>query len=283
MNFYALLADILIFFHVLYVAVVVVGQLAIVIAVGLRARWVRNPWLRGIHLTMAVVVAFEAAIEFECPLTTLEYEWRIRAGQMPPNFRELEEYAAQDLSFIGRHLHMLDTAAVPTDTLHYSLMGFGGLVLATLLLVPPRKFAVIVALDLCCLSLLYVCWTYAGQPGYWGSGTWHQGVLVCVWNALPFVMAGGIALWLRERSVGSVFFCGMVMLTCVFGLYELKSARAASASTLSPVELLLPPAHFVFLYGMSLVARRLGKSPVREATPTTLAPAVEGATGGGST
>ncbi len=277
MKIYALLADILTLLHVIFVASVAFGQLAILIAAALRARWIRNPWIRGIHLTMAVIVAFEAVIDYECPLTTLEYELRVDGGQVPANFRQIAELEVRDLSFIGRILHALVPSAEWTATLHYVFMGFGALVIGSILIIPPRKAATIVALDVCCLAVLYVCWHYAGQPRRWGVGAWDHGVLVCVWNALPFVIAGGIALCLRDRFASSLFLCGTAMLQCAIGLLEFKSVRAtAGESGLSTIEWLLPLAHFAFMIATTAAARFIGtRQPA-------ISPAVEGAAEGGS-
>jgi hypothetical protein len=100
---YAMLADALIVLHVAYIAVVVFGQLGIVIGWPLGWSWIRNPWFRGIHLSMIAIVAFEAAVQYECPLTTWEHELRVLAGQLPENYREVGGQA-QDLSFIGGYL-----------------------------------------------------------------------------------------------------------------------------------------------------------------------------------
>lgn len=137
-NFYSILADLTIVLHVAYIAIVIGGQLAIMVGWPLKWNWIRNPWFRGIHLTMILIVAVEAFVEFECPLTTLEYALRVDAGQLPPNFRELEEYQIQDMSFIGRNLQAILFCRGITDILTWCYYGFAALVAATLILVPPR-------------------------------------------------------------------------------------------------------------------------------------------------
>jgi hypothetical protein len=138
MNPSAVLADLVIGLHVLYIAIVFFGQLAVMIGWPLGWHWIRNPWFRVIHLSMIVIVAVEAAVQFECPLTTLEYWLRVQAGQLPANFRELDDYQFQDLSFIGRHLQDLLFCRGITEILTWCYYGFAAMVVATWVLVPPR-------------------------------------------------------------------------------------------------------------------------------------------------
>ena len=138
MNWYALLADSVIGLHFLYISIVLFGQLAIMVGWPMRWKWIRNPWFRGIHLTMIAIVAFEAGMQYECPLTTLEYSLRVQAGQLPPNFRDLDEYKFEDLSFIGRYLQDLLFCRGINDILTWCYYAFASVVLVTLFLVPPR-------------------------------------------------------------------------------------------------------------------------------------------------
>src|SRR5436309_1713642 len=63
--FYEILADLLFAVHFGYVSFVVLGQLAILIGWALRWLWIRNPWFRISHLVMILIVAFEAAIDYQ--------------------------------------------------------------------------------------------------------------------------------------------------------------------------------------------------------------------------
>src|SRR5579871_5299788 len=69
-------ADVIVAVHLAYIAFVVVGQLAIMAGVFLKWGWVRNPIFRCTHLVMICIVALEALVDFECPLTTWENQVR---------------------------------------------------------------------------------------------------------------------------------------------------------------------------------------------------------------
>lgn len=124
---YRVLADLVVVVHFAYVAFVILGLLVTVLGWLLGWQWVRNRWFRGIHLTMILIVVFEAWMGITCPLTTWEQQLRMAAGEV-----------AYQGDFIANWFHeLLFFEAEPwVFTLCYSL--FGGLVLATLLLVPPR-------------------------------------------------------------------------------------------------------------------------------------------------
>lgn len=75
-------ADLIVVIHACFVAFVVLGLLAIVVGLILRWAWVRNFWFRTLHLAAIGVVAFEAVIGMNCPLTVLENNLRQQAGQV---------------------------------------------------------------------------------------------------------------------------------------------------------------------------------------------------------
>ena len=124
---YALLADVVVAVHVAYVGFVLLGQLAILLGLALHWDWVRNRWFRLTHLAAILVVAFEAIVGIDCPLTVWEYELRALAGQQ-----------AAEGTFIGRILHdLLFYQGEPwIFTTCYIL--FALLVLATFVFAPPR-------------------------------------------------------------------------------------------------------------------------------------------------
>jgi Protein of Unknown function (DUF2784) len=140
MSLYAILADAIVAAHVAYVSFVVLGQLAILVGWPLGWTWIRNPWFRMTHLAMILIVVVEALpwVQYECPLTTWEYDLRAEAGQIPKNYRELalEEY--KDISFIGRNLNAVMFAGANLGFLDWIYYAFGATVVLTLLLVPPR-------------------------------------------------------------------------------------------------------------------------------------------------
>jgi hypothetical protein len=125
---YAFLADALSFVHLLFVGFVVVGLLAILVGAAFRCQWVRNPWFRSLHLLAIAIVALEGVWHVECPLTTLERHWRVMAGQVASTQSFMQQLADR---------MMLNNIWAP-ETYDYIHIAFGGLVLATFLLIPPR-------------------------------------------------------------------------------------------------------------------------------------------------
>ena len=123
----ALQADLVVVLHFAYVQFVVLGQLLIVIGWLRRWNWVRNFWFRLAHFIAIGLVALEALMEIECPLTTWEKSLRLQAGQ-PVN----------QASFIGRMMHNVLFVDCPESAFTWLHVGFALLVAATLFLVPPR-------------------------------------------------------------------------------------------------------------------------------------------------
>ena len=80
--FYLLAADAVLSLHVLFVAFVVLGLLAIFAGAALSWAWVRNPVFRILHLLAIIVVALQAWLGMVCPLTTIEMSLRARAGDV---------------------------------------------------------------------------------------------------------------------------------------------------------------------------------------------------------
>jgi hypothetical protein len=124
---YGLLADLLVAFHVAYVGFVVLGQAAILIGAALRWHWIRNLWFRLAHLAAIGLVALEAVWGMACPLTVWESNLRELAGQ---------EFSGD--SFMARLLHRLIFFQVDAAILDIAHILFAILVLATLVLIPPR-------------------------------------------------------------------------------------------------------------------------------------------------
>ncbi len=127
--FYHILADFVVAFHVAYVGYVVLGQLAILLGVLLRWKWIRNPWFRWTHLIMMSIVGYEALRDITCPLTTLETTLRARAGEV-----------ATEGTFLGRLLHDLIFIDVSPQVITSLHIGFALLVMGTFVLAPPRLF-----------------------------------------------------------------------------------------------------------------------------------------------
>lgn len=125
---YTLLADLVVAVHVLYVAYVLVGELVILIGVARGWDWVRNRWFRLTHLAAIAVVAFEAMAGIECPLTIWEDQLRLLAGR-----------PVTEGTFLGRVLHALLYYDGPSWVFTAAYISFAALVLATLVLAPPRR------------------------------------------------------------------------------------------------------------------------------------------------
>lgn len=125
---YALFADAVLSLHVLTVAFIVGGLLAIVIGNVRGWRWVNAWWFRLLHLAAIALVAAQSWLGVACPLTTFEMWLRAQAG--------LKTYSD---SFIGHWLQRILYFDAPTwvFTLVYSL--FGLVVAATWFRFPPRR------------------------------------------------------------------------------------------------------------------------------------------------
>jgi hypothetical protein len=128
---YGYLADAMVILHVGYVGYVVVGQLAIIGGAALRAEWARNPWFRWTHLLAIAVVGVEVGMNWECPLTTWEYQLRVLADG---------DFAGSG-SFMGRIFHRIlfwpDTPQIFFDTLHVATLV---VVAQAFVMYPPRRF-----------------------------------------------------------------------------------------------------------------------------------------------
>ncbi len=77
---YALLADLVLIVHFAFVAFVIVGLLLIWAGWLGRWRFIRNFWVRLVHLVAMGAVAAESVAGVVCPLTILENQLRLAAG-----------------------------------------------------------------------------------------------------------------------------------------------------------------------------------------------------------
>lgn len=73
-------ADAILITHVLFVGFVVLGLAAIYLGFLLRWSWVRNTWLRALHLIGIGIVVLQSWLGVICPLTTWEMALREKAG-----------------------------------------------------------------------------------------------------------------------------------------------------------------------------------------------------------
>ncbi|MFG0315922.1 MAG: DUF2784 domain-containing protein [Planctomycetota bacterium JB042] len=125
----ALLADVVVVLHLAYVAFVVLLVPLVLIGRWAGWTWVRNPWLRIVHLLMMAVVATEAVCGVECPLTTWEHELKEEAGI----------FHDEDRSFVGRWANEILFVDVGEGAMTVIYLLFTLLIVATLVLVPPRR------------------------------------------------------------------------------------------------------------------------------------------------
>jgi hypothetical protein len=126
---FAVLADLLVAFHLCYVAFTIGGELLILLGWLLRWGWVRNLSFRIVHLASVVLVAVEASTGTMCPLTVWEYQLRTRAGQ---------KVEAQ-ISFIVRLVRSVIFYDFPAWVFLAAYVGFALLVGLTVILVRPRR------------------------------------------------------------------------------------------------------------------------------------------------
>ena len=125
---YSILADIVLALHFIWVAIVVFGQIAILIGAWRKWLWVFNPWFRWIHLGMILIVASESWFGIVCPLTTLESHLRKLAGQ-----------AQYEHSFIGDWLGRVLFYQGPDWMFTAVYSAFLLLVILSFILWPPTK------------------------------------------------------------------------------------------------------------------------------------------------
>lgn len=128
-NTYAILADILVGFHFLYVMFVIIGQVLILLGGILRWSWVRNIAFRIVHILSIGIVAAQALANVMCPLTIWEYQLREKAGQT----------ANWDISFVGRLFRLIIFFDFPSWFFTILHVGFFSIVLISLVFIPPRR------------------------------------------------------------------------------------------------------------------------------------------------
>ena len=123
-----LLADAILILHVLFVAFVVVGLLAVYAGYFLNWRWVRNRVFRIVHLCAIGYVVIQAWLGMICPLTAWEMALRAEAGA-----------ATYSGSFIQYWLHSLLYFTFPEWVFVVVYTVFGSLVLASWFVVKPCR------------------------------------------------------------------------------------------------------------------------------------------------
>lgn len=125
---YALLADAVLVLHA-GIVLFVVGGLVLVLLGNWRGwPWVNRPWFRLTHLAAITVVVAESWLGLTCPLTTLEWWLRARAGVAP-----------YETSFIAHWLQTLLFYEAPWWVFALAYTVFGALVAAAWWRFPPTR------------------------------------------------------------------------------------------------------------------------------------------------
>ena len=112
--FYALLADLIVAMHFVYLGVAIGGQLLILVGILARWQWIRNFWFRLTHLVAISIVAFEAIMNIPCPLTVWEEQLRRRVLDplgMSNAFTSVQE--AQATGRLARPYEVRDGVVTP--------------------------------------------------------------------------------------------------------------------------------------------------------------------------
>ncbi len=125
---YSLLADAVVLLHALFIAFVVLGQIAILAGLVFRWSWIRNFPFRLAHLACIGIVVAQTWLGVACPLTVLENRLRTLSGGDP--------YPGD---FIGFWLDRLIFFRAPPWVFVAAYSLFGALVVATFVLAPPRR------------------------------------------------------------------------------------------------------------------------------------------------
>jgi len=128
MNFYRLLADLIVVFHAAYVAIVVFGVPAILLGAWRGWPFARNFWFRVVHLLMIGIVALEALVGIFCPVTEWENRLRQLAGQ-----------PVERGSFVGRWAHRLIFIDFSPEMLMLCHYLFAAVVIVMFVMIPPHR------------------------------------------------------------------------------------------------------------------------------------------------
>jgi len=126
---YRIAADGILLLHASIVAFVVFGLLLIFTGKVRGWSWIRNPWFRAIHLAAISVVIMQSWFGLICPLTTIEMQLRLKAGD-----------AAYTSTFISHWLGRLLYYQLPPWVFTAGYMLFGAVVIASWFWAPPKRF-----------------------------------------------------------------------------------------------------------------------------------------------
>lgn len=122
-----ILADLLVFVHIMFITFVICGEIAIVVGAFKHWQWIRNLAFRSAHLLAIIAVASEAIFGIACPLTVWENALRRQAGQI----------SQEDISFVGRLLRDVIFYEFKPWVFTIAYVLFAALVITTFIFVPP--------------------------------------------------------------------------------------------------------------------------------------------------
>jgi len=128
--FYDLLADLLVAIHFFYVLFAVGGEAFILLGAICAWKAVRNLPFRIGHLAAVGLVAVEAAMGIDCPLTVWEYDLRRLGGGQVVEWQ---------LSFVARLVRSVIFYDFPPWVFTLTHILFGLLVVLTYVLIPPWR------------------------------------------------------------------------------------------------------------------------------------------------
>ena len=128
-----LAADMILVVHACFIAFVLFGLVLIWVGYARNWRWTQTWTLRLIHLAAIGMVIAQAYLKIVCPLTILENNLRLRAGQD----------AYTEAGFIEYWLHRAIFWHAPPWAFTAAYTAFGLLVVGTLILLPPRPHVVV--------------------------------------------------------------------------------------------------------------------------------------------
>jgi hypothetical protein len=128
-NLYRVAADLVLILHTAVIVFILFGLVAVLLGVALRWEWIRNFYFRVAHLLAIAYVVAQTFLGVACPLTILENDLRVRAGQDP--------YAGAGFIQFWLHRLIFFDAEPWVFTLCYALFGLA--VAATMWLAPPRR------------------------------------------------------------------------------------------------------------------------------------------------
>ena len=125
---YLFAADTILVTHALFVAFVVLGQVAIFVGNWLGWQWIRHYWFRLAHLLAIAVVVLQSWLGVICPLTIWEKNLRANAGDVV--------YAG---SFVSHWLDRFLYYRAPEWVFISLYTLFGALVIASWFWIRPKR------------------------------------------------------------------------------------------------------------------------------------------------